>query len=569
MSAEGESSAQWRAFSRPVQVIETHSISEVMACLQEVERLCRAGLYAVGWLSAEAAAAFESALPSPPADDFPLLHFTLYQHCEHTPPPAALSVNWQVGEWRSDTPRDHYDRAIATIHQKIAAGATYQTNYTLRLRASFAGDDLAYFAQLSAAQPTEYAAYIAAGRWRILSVSPELFFRRTGNKVTTKPMKGTVGRGLTEAEDEAQAAWLVSSPKNRAENVMIVDLLRNDLGRVAEFGSVQVTELCVAERLPTLHTMTSTIQAQLRPDTPLSDIFAALFPCGSVTGAPKIKTLQVIRELECSPRRVYCGAVGVIEPGGNAVFNVPIRSVLLDKQLGQAEYGTGGGITWDSEAAGEYEELLTKAKVLSSQPPRFSLLETMRLEAGEVRHLERHLTRMAASARYFGLPFDQTQARKLLGQLPTQAAPLRVRLLCDQQGRVSVETGELGPNPDPLRAYLAQSAVSSREVFLYHKTTQRELYTRHTAHLPLGEDVLLLNERGELTEFTTGNVVLELGGQRFTPPQSCGLLAGTEREVALERGDVQERVLYPTDLQRASAIWHINSLRGWRRVQLG
>ncbi len=568
MTTDPGSAAVWRRFSEPVQVIETRQLSQVRACLQEVEALTRTGLYAVGWVSAEAAAAFEPALPAPPADDFPLLHFALYEGFEEAAPEEGDGFG--LGEWQPDTTRQRYDHAIATIRQKIAAGETYQTNYTLRLRTAFTGDDLSYFTRLTQAQPTEYAAYIAAGRWRVLSVSPELFFRRTGDLLTTKPMKGTTGRGHTEAEDARQAAWLASSPKNRAENVMIVDLLRNDLGRVARFGSVQVTELCAVERLPTLHTMTSTIRAELQQTTSLDDIFEALFPCGSVTGAPKISTLQVIRELEPSPRRVYCGAVGLIEPNGSAVFNVPIRTVLLDLHAGQAEFGVGGGITWDSDAAGEYEEVLTKARVLGATRPEFSLLETLRLEGGELRDPALHLQRMASSARYFGFHFDAVAAQEALAQAaaaPRGPGPFRVRLLCAPDGQLSVQAVPLGHNPDPVTVHLARRPVDSGDVFLFHKTTRREVYEAHTAGLPAGHDVLLHNERGELTEFTTGNVLVQLEGQLYTPPQHCGLLAGIARQVALQRGEVQERELRLPDLAAAEAVWHTNSLRGWRRVK--
>lgn len=571
MTTEAGRPATWRKFSRPVRVIETAQLSEVRACLQEVERLARTGLYAVGWLSAEAAAAFEPALPEPPAGDFPLLHFALYEGYEEVAPAAGVygAGAYQGGEWRPDTSRADYDHAIATIRAKIAAGETYQTNYTLRLRAPFAGDDLAYFVGLSAAQPTEYAAYLNAGRYRVLSVSPELFFRVEGRQISTKPMKGTTQRGRTEAEDWAQGAWLATSPKNRAENVMIVDLLRNDLGRVAQVGSVEVTDLCAVERLPTLHTMTSTIRATLREGVALTDIFAALFPCGSVTGAPKISTLRLIAALETSPRLVYCGAVGLIEPSGNAVFNVPIRTVLLDTQTAEAEYGVGGGITWDSEAAGEYEELLTKAQVLGAARPDFSLLETLRLEGGVLRDADLHLARMASSARYFGFSFDLDRARLVLAEVTqTAGGPYRVRLLCAPDGELSAQVLPLGANPDPLTAYLAQAPVQSGNVLLYHKTTRRDVYEAHTAHLFAGEDALLYNERGELTEFTTGNVVLELAGQLFTPPQHVGLLAGIARQRALAEGRVQEKVLTAADALAATAIWHLNSLRGWRRVRL-
>lgn len=568
MTTSSAGKAVWRKFTRPERVIETSRLGEVRAKLAEAERLARTGLHAVGFVSYEAAPAFEPALPVRETPGFPLLWFGLFQEAEEVAPHAEGTSS--AGAWTLGVSRDEYAASIARIRAEIAAGTTYQVNYTARLRATFEGNALAFFTQLAQAQETEYSAYIDTGPHQILSVSPELFFRLDGDTITTKPMKGTTRRGLTEAEDLAQAAWLSTSVKDRAENVMIVDLLRNDLGRVAEFGSVAVTELCAVERYPTLLTMTSTIQARRRAGKSVVDLFTALFPCGSVTGAPKISTMRLIHELEPEARRVYCGAIGLIEPNGNAVFNVPIRTVLVDPQSGQAEYGAGGGITWDSQAAGEYAELLTKSRVLTSPKPEFELLETLRCQEGQPVNAALHLARMASSARYFGFPFDLAAGRSALEQA-AQAAPqgaYRLRLLLSGAGQVRVQTLPLGNAAQVVRAYLAGVPVNSQDVFLYHKTTHRAVYEQFTASLPAGEEVLLFNERGELTEFTTGNVILELGGQLYTPPVSSGLLAGVGRHRALEERGVSEKVLTLTDLRQAQSVWHVNSLRGWRRVEL-
>lgn len=364
-----QSSAQWRIGKKPICTIRTHKLHEVFPCLEEVERTAKEqGYTAVGWVSAEAAAAFEPALQTALHDemnehstDFPLLHFSFYDTLEHShaPQPPSSPVSFS---WKAQTTRQDYETAIARIRELIAAGETYQTNYTIRLETDFFEDPFIYFAQLLNAQHTEYAGFLDTPDWAILSVSPELFFSRIDSKITTRPMKGTIHRGQTPEEDQTLREWLRNSEKNRAENIMIVDLLRNDLGRVARVGSVTVSELCRIETYPTLHTMTSTIEAE--SDASLAEIFTALFPCGSVTGAPKIRTSQIIHELEQSPRRVYCGAFGVIESSGNAIFNVPIRTVLVDKNQKKAYYGVGGGITWDSAAADEYAEILTKARVL-------------------------------------------------------------------------------------------------------------------------------------------------------------------------------------------------------------
>lgn len=568
MTTSSTDTAVWRRFSRPVQTIETCDLCEVRAKLAEVERLAQTGLYAVGFVSYEAAPAFEPALPVRETPAFPLLWFALFREVEEATP--ASSQPYTVGDWELNLSRADHEASIARIRAEIAAGNTYQVNFTGRLRADFEGDALTFFSRLSAAQDTQYSAFIDTGRHQVLSVSPELFFRVNGDTITTKPMKGTTRRGLNEAQDDMQAAWLKASVKDRAENVMIVDLLRNDLGRVAQFGSVRVTELCAVENYPTLLTMTSTIRARKMPGASLVDIFTALFPCGSVTGAPKINTMRLIHELEPEARRVYCGAVGVVEPDGNAVFNVPIRTVLIDSLTGQAEYGAGGGITWDSEAGGEYAELLTKARVLTSPKPQFELLETLRLQGGQAVNAALHLERMASSSRYFGFAFDEEAAWSALrhaGQ-ETPAGTHRLRMLLSKAGEITVQTLPLGENPPTVQARLARTPVSSRDVFLYHKTTHRAVYEAHAAQVPPGEEVLLLNERGELTEFTTGNVIVQLGGQLYTPPIESGLLAGIERRRAIEKRGVTERVLTVHDLQNAQAIWHINSLRGWRQVEM-
>lgn len=567
MSAREGVPATWRHFARPVRIIEAWHLAGVRACLREVEDAVQSGLYAVGFLSYEAAPAFESAFPRRHDEDFPLVWIGLFDSFSETEPTSDGVFG--VGDWTPDTSQAPYQAAIARIREEIAAGNTYQVNYTLRLNAAFQGDDLALFRQLTAAQPTEYAAYLNTGRWRVLSVSPELFFRVHDGLIQTRPMKGTAPRGRTEAEDAAQAEQLRQSVKDRAENIMIVDLLRNDLGRVAQFGTVEVTDLCTVERYPTLLTMTSGIQARLQPGTTFTDILTALFPCGSVTGAPKINTTHIIQALEAQPRRVYCGAVGLLEPGGDMVFNVPIRTVLVDAQRGAAQYGAGGGITWDSTPEGEYAEVLNKAQVLRQAREPFSLLETLRLQDGVLTHLDEHLARMQSSARYFDYPWDESAVHSEI-QRALKATPRgshRFRLLLDRDGTFMSQTLPLDDVPE-VTAWLARTPVQSSDVFLFHKTTCRDVYQAHTALVPAGQEVLLWNERGELTEFTTGSLIVRLDGQLYTPPVACGLLAGIARQQAIQSGEVAERLLTSADLSRAQDIWHVNSLRGWRTVTL-
>ena len=554
-------------FTDPVEVVSAHTHGEVRPALRRVERAAAGGLYAVGFVAYEAAPAFDRALAAKrPSGELPLLWFGLFERPSDIRPAAG---EFQVSGWTPSVTRDAYERSVEAVREAIARGDTYQVNYTLRLRARFEGDELAFYERLRAAQAMRFGAYVNAGRFRVLSASPELFFRRRGRRVETRPMKGTAARGRWSEEDEAAAARLTSSEKERAENLMIVDLLRNDLGRVAETGTVRVEELFRVERYPTVLQMTSTVAATLRAGVSLDELFAALFPCGSVTGAPKVSTSRFIAALEDSPRGVYCGAVGFVAPGGDAAFNVAIRTVVVDTETGEAVYGVGGGVTWDSTPGGEYAEAVQKAKLLTEDAPDFELLETMRLDERGFHLLEEHLARLGASADYFNIPADLAAVREALARHAAEykGAPRRVRLLVSREGRARVESRPLDELPSgPLRVALASTPVKRSDRFLCHKTTNRAVYEARRAEAPGVFDVLLWNEEGELTEFTNGNVVLELEGERWTPPRECGLLAGTFRAALLREGEVAERVLTGEDLVRAARVWFVNGVRGWVEV---
>jgi len=556
-------------FTNPVEIVSAHSREEVRPALRRVERAAAEGLYAVGFVAYEAAPAFDRALTAKPHPaELPLLWFGIFESPSEVQTAAG---EFRVSEWAPSISRAEYERNVEAVRDAIARGDTYQVNYTLRLRARFEGDDFAFYERLRAAQRTRFGAYVNAGRFRVLSASPELFFRRRGRRVETRPMKGTAARGRWREEDEAAAARLKASEKEQAENLMIVDLLRNDLGRVAETGTVKVEELFRVERYPTVLQMTSTVAATLREGVTLDELFAALFPCGSVTGAPKVSTSRFIAALEDSPRGVYCGAVGFIAPGGDAAFNVAIRTVVLDAETGEAVYGTGGGVTWDSTPGGEYAEALEKAKLLTEDAPDFELLETMRLGGPGYLLLEEHLARLEASAGYFDIPVNVAGVRETLARHAEghKGAERRVRLLVSAAGHVRVESEPLAElPPGPLRVALALTPVKKSDRFLCHKTTNRARYEARRAEVPGVFDVLLWNEEGELTEFTNGNVVVELEGKRWTPPRSCGLLAGTFRAELLRRGEVAERVVTKDDLARATRAWFVNGVRGWVEVSV-
>lgn len=569
----------WRLFRRPALVLAAHSIEEVAPAIEEAERHAAAGGWAAGFVAYEAAPAFDAALRiQRPVEGLPLAWFGLYDRATPIEGPEAPAEPWSASDWRPSVGRGGFESRIGEIRNLIAEGTAYQVNYSIRLRADFCGDPYALFAALAAAQPTDHAAFVNAGRFAICSASPELFFERVGRRIVTKPMKGTAPRGGTPVEDVAIAARLASDAKNRAENLMIVDMARNDLGRIADVGSVKAESLFVVEAYETLFQMTSTVSAQ--SDAPLAEVFRAMFPAASITGAPKVRATAAIRDLECSPRGVYTGGIGVVAPGGDARFNVAIRTVLVDREQRHAVFGVGAGIVWDSTAEGEYQECLVKAKSLlecrgaaRKNAASFDLFETFAWSAGEgFRHLGRHLARLEESARFFDRPFDREEILRALESAAAEqrAGRSRVRLTLRAGGTVAVEAVPLADDPSdrPVRLGVAETPVDPNDPFLRHKTTRREVYERARAECPDCDDAVLWNEDGFVTETTIANLVMLLDGEWVTPAAGCGLLPGVERAVQLEAGAIRERHIRLDDLARAQECGVLSSLRGWRRAEL-
>jgi len=550
-------------FDRPAEVLTAHRIAEVRPALARIEAAVASGRYAAGYLAYEAAGAFDPALLTHPPGEFPLLWFGVYERMEERAD-CADEEDYKVGRWEPLLSKEDYLAAIRRIRGHIAAGDTYQVNFTFPLRADFQGDAGSWFRRLCLAQGSAYGAYIDSGRFTILSISPELFFSLDGNQLTARPMKGTRPRGRWRAEDEAMADALRASEKECAENVMIVDLLRNDMGRISRTGTVRVAILFDVERYETVWQMTSTITSYT--DAGLTDLFAALFPSGSVTGAPKIETMKIIRELELFPRGVYCGAVGWLGPGRVARFNVAIRTVTIDNTRGEAWYPVGSGITWDSSASAEFQECYDKAALLTFQRPSFELLESL-LYDGSYFLFEEHLHRLFDSAAYFGISADGDAIRTALLDRARDfpAGSLKVRLLVSANG-FRIETAPV-VKTGRVRLGFARRPVDSRDVFLFHKTTHRRIYDEAKATRLDCDDVLLWNERGEITESTTANVVVDVGGELRTPPLTSGLLGGTFRGDLLRRGQVREAILTRDDVREADRIYLINSVRKWIDVE--
>ena len=563
---------QWLHFQNPRQIISAHRIEEVIPTLNAIEsHIAKDSLYAVGFVAYEAAPAFDSALAVREDGAFPLVWFGLYGEPEKVSlPTTQASSHDQPLLWQPLLQQDAYEDAIERIKHYIEAGDTYQVNFTLRLRSPFTGDPWPFFVELARAQDALYSAFVNTQEWIICSASPELFFLVDDKELISRPMKGTAPRGLVQHDDLKQADWLHHSEKDRAENIMIVDMVRNDIGRIAETGSVQWNNLYEVEKYPTLWQMTSTVKAQT--EAGLREILQALFPPASITGAPKPRTMEIIAELEQAPRRIYTGTVGFWTPNRRAQFNVAIRTVLIDKANKEAEYGVGGGIVWDSIDQMEFEECQTKARILTQRVPDFSLLESILWTPEEGYFLlPYHLARLADSAAYFSFSADLDAIRESLDSfartLPKTAH--KVRLLVAKDGGITVQSETLGnAAAQPQHCCLAPEPVDSANPFLYHKTTHRQVYEQALGLCPGYADVILWDENGEVTESCIANVVVELDGELYTPPVQCGLLPGTYRAYLLEQGKVKERVIRIDDLAKSSHVYLISSVRKQREIMV-
>jgi para-aminobenzoate synthetase/4-amino-4-deoxychorismate lyase len=622
-------------FLNPTRILTANTLDEIPALFAQIELALSEGLHIAGYLSYECNGHFEPSTarqpiqPSPSAQDLPLAHLGAY--------PAPLIFDHSTGHFLNPTPQlppaplthttpiltrptlriadADYLAAIEKIKAYISAGDTYQVNFTDAITFPTTLSPATLFTAFSQNQSVAYAAYLNLGSQAILSLSPELFFRIDAtNKITTRPMKGTMPRGLDTEEDKQAALRLQHDEKNRAEHVMIVDLLRNDLGRISTPGSVHVDDLFAIERYQTLHQMTSTISATLRPRTSFYDIFAAMFPCGSVTGAPKIRTMQIIRELEAHPRGVYTGAIGFIAPDRRATFSVAIRTLVLSNN--EAAMGVGGGIVADSIPEDEHREALLKAAFLTRTHQPFQLIETILFDQ-HYQRLPLHLDRLESSAAYFDFACDRTSVEAQLRAFahfldPRQ--PHRVRLLLAPDGTVTMTSQPLAESPQGLCFSsspggscfsfchsLRESAVASlshgsteadtapspasptitvtlsphrtnsADPFLRHKTTNRPLYNEELARVRAEgfDEVIFLNERNELTEGAISNLFVERAGKLLTPPLTSGVLPGILRRHLLEtQPDIEERPLTLADLHPPNTFWLCNSVRGLRKAHL-
>ncbi|MDZ4184925.1 MAG: aminodeoxychorismate synthase component I [Desulfuromonadales bacterium] len=555
-----------------IKVLRADALAEVAPAFAALEAAVAAGYHAAGFVAYEAAAAFNPDLPIGAPPKTPLLWFAIFaERREVATLPRNSPLRLPVLPRTTIPDAAGYEAAITAIHAAIADGETYQVNYTLRQRFVAPEDSTALYSTLCQTQQAPFCAHIETGDLSIVSASPELFFARQGEKIVMRPMKGTARRAAESAADLAVRSALAASPKERAENLMIVDLVRSDLSRLAITGSVQVESLFDVESYPTVHQLTSTVSAQLAPATTTFQIFSALFPCGSVTGAPKRRTMEIIRDLEAAPRGLYCGAIGFVSPQ-ESVFSVAIRTVVIDHESGEAELGIGSGVTSDSSCAAEYAESFAKSRFLDIDPTPFSLIESLRRqETGGYFLLERHLQRLAASAEYFAFSWNRNAVLTELQQCDAELhGAHKVRLLLAQDGTVTLcaEPLPAARRRFPLTMLLSPQRVQADDPFLFHKTTRRDLYNAERGRFPGVDEVLFCNDAGEVTEGSLHNLVLRQGGRLLTPALACGLLPGTLRGELLERGILHEAVLTDRDLRAAEGLWLINSVRGWRRAIL-
>ncbi|MEN9866514.1 MAG: aminodeoxychorismate synthase component [Pseudomonadota bacterium] len=574
------------------------SSADLPAALREMQTAIAAGSHALGLFDYELGAALQT-LPHQPGAraGFEIVLFTQCQHLNpaqlqqwlaaQTSAGANLTNNQPAGlaQVRSNISAAEFAQALAAIHAYIEAGDTYQVNFTYRLHFQAYGDLCQLYARLRARQAVPYGALICLPDGRaVLSFSPELFVRHQAGQLTTRPMKGTAAASGDDTTDAARAAALAQDSKNRAENLMIVDLLRNDLGRIAQTGSVSVPALFQVQRYNSVLQMTSTVSAQLRPDASLAEVFAALYPCGSITGAPKRRTMEIIHQLETEPRGLYTGAIGWFDAAqaGHQVndfcLSVPIRTLSLQAPdpsgLRAGVMGVGAGIVYDSDTAEELRECQLKASFLTGLQPTFELFETMyATRAQGCRHQQAHLQRLAQSAQYFGFNFDLTRLETLLAQTCSKLAgdcAHRVKLILSADGSARCETGILAEISQPVRIRLAQRNMPNHNLFLRHKTTVRQEYDAgwQQAEREGAFDTLFYDADGNLCEGGRSNVFLNITGCWLTPPLSMGVLPGIMRQHLLQELAAQERVVTLADLRSAQKVLLCNALRGALDVAL-
>lgn len=561
----------WIKFENPFKHYLVNDINEVQSVLSQLNSDLAEGHYIAGFLSYEAARGLDQAYTTRNDSSFPLLVFAVFKKMHKVSTLIHSGGAFKSGSWTFSQDIGYYKKSIGKIKKYISNGDTYQVNYTFRLKTHFEGDTFSFFNTLHNKQQADYSCYIKFPGYSVCSASPELFFSLDGDTLVSKPMKGTAKRGLSYDADIQQKELLKSADKERAENLMIVDMIRNDMGKICLADSVKVNNLFKIEKYPTVWQMTSEISGKTHGG--FSDIINALFPCASITGAPKIRTMEIINELEKYPRNMYTGAMGYFTPHRKAVFNVAIRTAVIDEKNKTAEYGIGSGIVWDSVDVEEYKECLAKSEILLQKEYDFQLLETMLAGPKGVFLLEYHLNRLKQSADYFNFSYYEEQIRDLITKnIKEISADHKFRLLLSKEGRVTMESSKyiIKENSASRKIKFASGPVKKDNVFLYHKTTHRDVYLPAMDQIKKEalDDVILFNEEGQITESTIANIVIKQKKAFLTPPVICGLLNGTFRQSLIDQKMISEKILFKNDLEKAEKIFLINSLQKWNLADL-
>ncbi|MFC7498843.1 aminodeoxychorismate synthase component I [Enterovirga sp. GCM10030262] len=560
-----------RLFTGAVEIVETREPAEVRACLGRVREAAERGLHAAGFLSYEAGYSLEAKLEPlgrrPPREAPPLLWFGLFEGCDEIEPAQVPSLLPDPASAWTAAPRpliaqeDHAE-AVARVKAHILAGDIYQANLTFPAEVRTAGSPLGVYAALRPRARAGHGGLVFTGAHWLLSFSPELFFTLERGRVTTRPMKGTAARHADAADDAAEAAALREDPKQRAENLMIVDLLRNDLSRVSRPGSVKVPSLFAVETYPTVHQMTSTVTSELESGVDPIRLVEAIFPCGSITGAPKIRAMELISEIEGHPRHAYTGAMGRVAPGGEASFNVAIRTIILKEGDDRGVMGLGSAIVADSHAGDEWRECLAKGAFAHDPARRFDLIETMRFDPREgVAELDLHMARMKASAEALGFPFSRHEARNELQAATFRLRePRKLRLLVSKSGAIAIESRRLPPDPEaPVGVAIVPRPVPRDDFRLSHKTSDRAFHDEARATAGTFE-IVFEDEDGFLTEGSFTSLFVERDGRLVTPPLARGLLPGILRSRLIASGEAEEGDVRAVDL--AGGFFIGNAVRG-------
>jgi len=552
-------------FTNPEEIITANHLHEVDDCIKRIDQVTQEGKYVAGYISYEVTYAFQNDYTKPLNNKIPLLWFGVFSKQSNVT--GLDKGNFTINDWKMKETKSAYMKNFQQIMNEMELGNFEQINYTVPFQAKFIGNPFAYYLQLKQAQRAKYNAFLQIKNFSILSASPELFFHLHNRKITVKPMKGTIHRGKTYNEDLNNKNWLKSSEKNKLENELISNLMVNELKEIADPTSITISNQFEVEQYPTVFQMTSTINGEMMLDKKITDILKGLFPCGSISGTPKKAAIDYITQIENEPREVYCGAIGYITPKNEAIFNVPIRTVLIDYENELATYHAGGAITLQSDPHEEYEEMITKTKILHLKYEPFQLVETLGLHNGEYTVFHAHLHRLQQSASYFNYKIPLAEIKIALTNLAKEnpAGSWIVRLLVEESGKFNISISPLIQTEKTVFV-LAKEPINKENIFFYHKTTNRSIYEQHKIDDKNIFDVLLWNENEEITEFTIGNIVVEIDGELYTPPVECGLLPGTFREKLLNDGEIAEAKIFKSDLKKCTRIWLINSVRHWVEV---